>query len=105
MGAGNKMPLHRVLGNKIFVWILGTLSRRPAKDTASGMRVIRRTCLADVYPLPDGLHFTPATSARVLLEDKLRLVELPMRYAERSGRDGVKVRFQNAKSFLRRLLP
>jgi hypothetical protein len=61
------------------------------------MRVLRRAALADLYPLPDGLHFTPAMSARVLLEGKLSLVEVPMAYAERVGhsklsvlRDGVR---------------
>src|SRR5262249_4893886 len=43
------------------------------------------------YPLPDGLHFTPAMSARILLEGKLRLVELPMKYAERVGRSKLSV--------------
>jgi hypothetical protein len=41
--------------------------------------------------LPDGLHFTPAMSARVLLEDKLKLIELPMAYAERVGRSKLSV--------------
>jgi hypothetical protein len=55
------------------------------------MRVIRRSALSDLYPLPDGLHFTPAMSARVLLEDKLKLVEVPMPYAERIGRSKLSV--------------
>jgi hypothetical protein len=55
------------------------------------MRVIRRDALDDLYPLPDGLHFTPAMSARALMEDKLRLVEVPMPYAERVGRSKLSV--------------
>lgn len=85
MGADSEMPWVRSLGNWIFAWILGVLARSSVRDTASGMRVLRRTALVDLVPLPDGLHFTPAMSARILLEGKLRLVEVPMPYAERVG--------------------
>jgi hypothetical protein len=85
MGPNSEMPLIRTIGNTIFAWILGALSKRTVQDTASGMRVMRRSALPDLYPLPDGLHFTPAMSARVLIQDKLKLVELPMTYAERVG--------------------
>jgi glycosyltransferase involved in cell wall biosynthesis len=91
MGEESEMPRLRRLGNRIFAWILGVLSRSRVRDTASGMRVIRRSALPDLYPLPDGLHFTPAMSARVLLEDKLKLVEVPMPYAERIGRSKLSV--------------
>jgi glycosyltransferase involved in cell wall biosynthesis len=91
MGAKSEMPWIRTLGNRIFAAMLGVLSRRRIQDTASGMRVIRRDRLADLYPLPDGLHFTPAMSARVLIEDKLRLIEVPMPYAERVGRSKLSV--------------
>lgn len=91
MGRGSEMPLVRTIGNRIFAWILGALSKRIVKDTASGMRVIRRDALESLYPLPDGLHFTPAMSARALLEDKLTLVEVPMPYSERVGRSKLSV--------------
>jgi hypothetical protein len=91
MGPGSAMPWIRTLGNALFAWMLGLLSRRRVHDTASGMRVIRRADLGFLYPLPDGLHFTPAMSARVLLEDRLRLVEVPMPYAERVGRSKLSV--------------
>src|SRR5262245_27786764 len=78
MGEGSEMPFVRALGNALFAWILGLLSRRRIRDTASGMRVLRRSALDHLTPLPDGLHFTPAMSARILMEDRLRLVELPM---------------------------
>jgi hypothetical protein len=97
MGPGSEMPRIRTIGNALFAFLLGVLSKQLVKDTASGMRVVRRACLQDVFPLPDGLHFTPSMSARVLLEDKLKLIELPMRYPERTGesklsvlRDGVR---------------
>ncbi len=96
MGAGNQMPRLRRVGNRIYACLLGFLSGRAVSDTASGMRVIRRDALPEMYPLPDGLHFTPAMSARALLSD-LRVLEIPMPYAERVGesklsvlRDGVR---------------
>ncbi len=90
-GPESQMPWIRSLGNTLFAWMLGALSKHAVNDTASGMRVIRRACLPQLYPLPDGLHFTPAMSARILLEDKLRMVELPMAYAERVGRSKLHV--------------
>ena len=91
MGRDSEMPWLRSVGNSIFAWILGTLAHRRLEDTASGMRVLRRGALPDLLPLPDGLHFTPAMSARVLLEGRLKLVEVPMPYAERVGRSKLHV--------------
>jgi len=91
MGPESQMPWLRSVGNAIFAWILGVLAQRKVADTASGMRVLRRDRLPALAPLPDGLHFTPAMSARILLEDELRLVELPMPYAERIGRSKLSV--------------
>src|SRR5690606_3287908 len=45
------------------------------------------------------LHFTPAMSARALMEGKLKLVERPMPYAERTGRSKLRV-FQDGLRFL-----
>src|SRR5207253_7681267 len=96
MGPRSEMPRLRRIGNTIFAWLLGTLSKRKVGDTASGMRVIRRAALPQLYPLPDGLHFTPAMSARAIMSG-LRIIEVPMPYAERVGesklqvlRDGVR---------------
>lgn len=91
MGAGSRMPLVRAAGNVFFAWMLGVLSARRVVDTASGVRVIRREALPDLYPLPDGLHFTPAMSARALIENKLKLLEVPIPYAERVGRSKLSV--------------
>ncbi len=97
LGPGSRMPLLRRIGNRGYALILSMLSNRNVTDTASGMRVIRRDALDRLYPLPDGLHFTPAMSARVLMDDELDIVELPMAYEERVGesklhvlRDGVR---------------
>jgi hypothetical protein len=76
------------------------LSNRVVTDTASGMRVIRRDVLERLYPLPDGLHFTPAMSARVLCDEHLDIVECPMAYAERIGESKLQV-FRDGMRFLR----
>ena len=84
LGPESKMPRTRRLGNRIYAFLLGLLCGRQITDTASGMRVVRRKSLKHLYPLPDGLHFTPSMSARALLND-LRVIEIPMRYEERIG--------------------
>jgi glycosyltransferase involved in cell wall biosynthesis len=90
MGPGNQMPGLRRLGNRIYALLLGFLSGEAVSDTASGMRVLRRDALAHFSALPDGLHFTPAMSARAIMSD-LQIVEVPMPYAERVGESKLKV--------------
>jgi len=80
------MPWLRRVGNVLFASILTLLSSTRVRDTASGMRVVRRACLPELLPLPDGLHFTPAMSARAMLSGGVRIVEIDMSYAERDGR-------------------
>ena len=86
LNAASRMPWTRRVGNVIFASILTLLSSTRVRDTASGMRVVRRACLADLLPLPDGLHFTPAMSARAMLSGRVRIAEIDMPYAEREGR-------------------
>lgn len=97
LGPKSRMPRVRRLGNRFFALILSALSNRVVTDSASGMRVIRRDALKRLYPLPDGLHFTPAMSTRVLMDDQMTIVERPMAYEERVGesklhvlRDGIR---------------
>jgi glycosyltransferase involved in cell wall biosynthesis len=68
MGQHSQMRGIRRVGNTLFAILLGHLSRRSVRDMASGMRVLRREALARLLPLPDGLHFTPAMSARALMD-------------------------------------
>jgi glycosyltransferase involved in cell wall biosynthesis len=79
------MPLMRRIGNTIFAGILTVFASNRVRDTASGMRVVRRTALLNLFPLPDGLHFTPAMSARSMLSDKVKITEIDMPYEERAG--------------------
>lgn len=91
MGPGSQMPWIRTLGNHLFATILGLLSKLAVTDCASGMRVLRRSCLKNLYPLPNGLDFTPAISAQALLESKMALIEVPIQYSERVGRSKLSV--------------
>ena len=85
LNVNSEMPWLRRLGNRLFASMLALLSSSTLRDTASGMRVVRRTCLPALLPLPDGLHFTPAMSARAILSDTTKIVEIDMPYHEREG--------------------
>jgi glycosyltransferase involved in cell wall biosynthesis len=91
MNAESQMPAIRRVGNTIFALLLGLFSSTRVRDTASGMRVIRRSSLKDLEPLPTGLHFTPAMSARAMLDRSLKIHEIDMPYAEREGRSKLNV--------------
>jgi glycosyltransferase involved in cell wall biosynthesis len=86
----SRMPRVRRLGNRIFATMLGILANRRVTDAASGMRVMRREALNTLGRLPDGLHYTPAMSARAVLSG-LRVVEIPMSYEERRGESKLSV--------------
>ncbi len=99
-GAKSQMPLTRRIGNLAYAQLLSLIGNMRVRDTTSGMRVIRRASLKSLYPLPDGLEFTPAMSTRALHEN-LRVIEVPVPYAERVGRSKLSVvrdglRFTNA---------
>ena len=102
LGPGSHMPAIRRLGNRIYALLLGFLCGRHVTDAASGMRVVQRSALRDLLPLPDGLHFTPSMSARALLND-LRVIELPMTYSERIGTSKLSV-LSDGIRFLRSII-
>jgi glycosyltransferase involved in cell wall biosynthesis len=87
----SEMPRIRRIGNFIFATILSIFSSSRVRDTASGMRVVRRSSLDRLYPLPDGLHFTPAMSARAMLSEGIRIQEVDMPYHERAGESKLSV--------------
>jgi len=97
LGPESEMPRIRRLGNRIYTVLINALTSGGITDSASGMRVIRKASLPKLYPLPDGLHFTPAMTARAVSSEGLKLVEVPISYKERVGesklhvvRDGVR---------------
>jgi glycosyltransferase involved in cell wall biosynthesis len=83
-GAESRMPWVRRLGNFIWSNLVTLIGNKRCVDPASGMRVLRRSALARLYPLPDGLNFTPVMSTRCAHEG-LRVLELPIAYHERQG--------------------
>ena len=86
MHGASRMPRVRRLGNRLFAWLTFLFSSTPVRDVASGMRVVRRSSLTRLLPLPDGLHFTPAMSVRAILSRDLKIIETDMPYEERQGR-------------------
>jgi glycosyltransferase involved in cell wall biosynthesis len=89
-GAASEMPAVRRLGNLIFAGLVSLVGAQHVSDSASGMRVFRRETLERLYPLPNGLNFTPVMSTRAIHEG-LRLVEVPIAYSERVGRSKLSV--------------
>jgi hypothetical protein len=89
-GESSQMPPMRRLGNMIFANLVTVLGNNRVNDSASGMRVIRRTALPKLYPLPDGLNFTPIMSLRATHEG-LTMSEVPIPYSERVGQSKLSV--------------
>jgi glycosyltransferase involved in cell wall biosynthesis len=101
-GATSEMPFVRRIGNFLWSNLLTMLAGQRILDPASGMRVFRREALEYIYPLPDGLNFTPVMSTRSAHEE-LRVVELPVPYQERTGRSKLSV-VRDGLRFLRTIL-
>jgi hypothetical protein len=91
LNAESQMPAIRRAGNFIFATLLSVFAASAVRDTASGMRVVRHSSLTELFPLPNGLHFTPAMSARAMLSSALKIVEIDMPYQERVGRSKLRV--------------
>jgi glycosyltransferase involved in cell wall biosynthesis len=102
MGTETGMPLVRRIGNGVFAVLLTLVSRRRVSDSASGMRVFRRAVLPALYPLPDGLNFTPVMSVRALYEG-LRVEEVAIPYRERVGQSKLSV-VKDGVRFLRSIV-
>jgi glycosyltransferase involved in cell wall biosynthesis len=101
-GADSEMPTVRRLGNWFFASLLSLVGNARVADSASGMRVLRREVLEKLYPLPDGLQFTPAMSTRAVHE-QLRMIEIPIPYEERIGRSKLHV-WRDGTRFLRTIV-
>jgi len=101
-GADSSMPLVRRIGNRFFAVLLTLLGRTTVSDTASGMRVFKRSTLDLLSPLPDGLNLTPVMSARAIHEG-IKVVEVPIPYHERVGRSKLSVT-QDGLRFLKTIV-
>ncbi len=101
-GAESEMPLVRRVGNVIFATLVSLLGNHRVSDSASGMRVLRREMLSRLYPLPDGLNFTPVMSTRAIHE-QVCMREVPIPYRERVGRSKLNA-LRDGVRFLRTII-
>lgn len=101
-GEHSEMPRMRRIGN--FVWsnLVSVIGNHRVADPASGMRVLRASALRRLYPLPDGLNFTPVMSTRCVHEN-LTVVEVPIAYKERVGRSKLSI-VKDGTRFLKTIL-
>jgi hypothetical protein len=97
------MPLLRRIGNTAYVILINLIGNAKITDSASGMRVLRKDCLPRIYPLPNGLHFTPAMSCRAVLDNSIKIVEVPISYHERRGESKLHV-LQDGVRFLKTIV-
>ncbi|MBI4376058.1 MAG: glycosyltransferase family 2 protein [Elusimicrobia bacterium] len=88
--AASQMPRLRTLGNVFYAYVISLLSGVQVNDAASGMRLFRRALLERLSPLPAGLHFTPAMSARAACMGA-SISETPIPYAVRQGESKLNV--------------
>ena len=108
MAVGNRLhgssqiPLIRRIGNRFYAFVIARLTGVSVSDSASGMRLFRREFLERLQPLPSGLHFTPAMTARAASLGA-RIAEVPIPYAERQGRSKLNVAADGMR-FLRVIL-
>ena len=100
MGKTSKMPKIRRLGNKIFATLINLIANTYISDSSSGFRVLKRSSMERLHPLPNGLHFVTAMSTRAVLDKNIKIVEFPIHYEERVGesklsviQDGIKFLF------------
>ena len=90
LGEASGMPPMRRLGNLLFAGLVSLLGNRRVTDSASGMRVFRRSVWPRLCPLPDGLNLTPVMSTRAV-HAGLHMVEVPIPYSERTGHSKLNV--------------
>jgi len=100
LGKESKMPPIRRIGNKAYAYIINFLANVKIRDCASGMRIFKKDVLKKLYPLPDGLHFTPEMSCKALMGPGIKIIEVPMYYKERKGRSKLNL-LKDGQRFLR----
>jgi hypothetical protein len=101
-GSDSQMPFTRKVGNLFFATLLSLVGRQRVSDSASGMRVFKRSVLERIYPLPDGLNLTPVMSTRAIHEG-IPMVEVAIPYSERLGRSKLSV-VRDGSLFLRSII-
>ena len=79
-----EMPFLRFVGNRLYAMLLSWLVRQKVSDVTTGLRILKKSSLFKLYPLPDGLDFTSAMSTAALHED-MNIIEVDIPYAKRTG--------------------
>lgn len=102
LGRRSSMPVLRRLGNFLFAKFLTWIAEVTVSDSASGLRVFRKSIVPCLLPLPDGLDFIVGLSTRALYEG-LKVVEVPIPYAERQGRSKLNI-LKDGFRFLRTVI-
>lgn len=103
LGPGSKMPKIRRMGNIIYAKMINFFGDAQITDCSSGMRVLKKEALEKLYPLPDGLHFTPAMTCKAVMGKGLKIVEVPIEYAERTGKSKLSI-IKDGMRFLKTIL-
>jgi glycosyltransferase involved in cell wall biosynthesis len=101
-GEHSEMPRVRQIGNFIWSNLVSVIGNHRVADPASGMRVLRASALRQLYPLPDGLNFTPVMSTRCVHEN-LKVIEVAIPYKERVGRSKLSI-VKDGTRFLKTIL-
>jgi glycosyltransferase involved in cell wall biosynthesis len=101
-GEHSEMPRVRRIGNFIWSNLVSIIGNKRVADPASGMRVLRASALRQLYPLPDGLNFTPVMSTRCVHEN-LKVIEVAIPYTERVGRSKLSI-VRDGSRFLKTIL-
>lgn len=81
----SEMPRLRRIGNYLFAFYASLLTGVRITDTATGMRILTRKYLPEVFKLSDGLFLTPEMTTRVISGGIFAYGEIPITYRERIG--------------------
>ncbi len=80
----SKMPVLRKIGNRLFGGLIYLMTREKVKDPCSGIRVLKKSILPGVLPLPNGLNFIIVMTVKLLFTH-VNWRECPVPYHERVG--------------------
>ena len=82
MEPGSMPWLHRRVGNPLFSWLIGAITRQPFGDCLSGLRAFRRDAWERMSPRATGFELESEICLRAGRK-RLRIAEVPVPYAAR----------------------
>jgi glycosyltransferase involved in cell wall biosynthesis len=99
--ADGAMPTYRLIGNRLFAWVISTITRQKLKDTLSGQKVFDARVLEQIEIETDGWpDFELIFKVWAL---GYRTSEVPVSYLPRKGRSKMKV-IQHGSWFIWQML-